>query len=122
VTVAVTVINNKSLKFVSSRILPHRLHVSKYLRKKFPGIKVNPSSTIMLKGIGNNQTHGWVNADILFVNNDKAYTSVTGAFHVVTSLATKIVVGNDILAEEGAIIDLKQGPVPSSLLEEQCLS
>ncbi|KAJ9092838.1 hypothetical protein QFC20_007266 [Naganishia adeliensis] len=82
---------------------------SLYLKRNFSSIKVNPSSTIMLKGVGNNQTHGWVNADIHFVNKEKDYTSITGAFHVVTSLAKKIIIGNDLLAEEGALIDLKEG-------------
>jgi hypothetical protein len=72
---------------------------STYLRKNFAGINVNPSSTIMLKGVRNNQTHGWVDADIHFVDKDKSHTSIICAFHVVTSLATNI--GNDILAEEG---------------------
>ncbi|GHJ85169.1 hypothetical protein NliqN6_1571 [Naganishia liquefaciens] len=80
---------------------------SQYLKKNFPDIKVNPASTIMLKGVGSNQTHGWINADIHFINDCKEYTSIPGAFHVVTSLTTKIIIGNDILAEEGALIDLK---------------
>ncbi|GHJ84923.1 hypothetical protein NliqN6_1325 [Naganishia liquefaciens] len=80
---------------------------SQYLRKNFPDIKVHPASTIMLRGVGSNQTHGWLNADIHFVNDKNGYTSITGAFHVVTSLTTKIIIGNDILAEEGALIDLK---------------
>jgi hypothetical protein len=82
---------------------------AQYLRKNFPQIKVNESSTIMLRGVGNNQTHGWMNAEVHFVNDKKEYTSITGVFHVVTSLATKIIVGNDVLAEEGAVIDLKAG-------------
>lgn len=82
---------------------------SHYLRKHFPGIKVNSASTIMLKGVGNNQTHGWVNADIHFVNTEESHTSITGVFHVVTSLSTKIIIGNDVLAEEGAVIDLEEG-------------
>jgi hypothetical protein len=82
---------------------------SQYLRKHFPGINVNSASTIMLKGVGNNQTHGWICADIHFVNQDKEHTSITGVFHVVTSLSTKIIIGNDVLAEEGALIDLKEG-------------
>ena len=80
---------------------------SQYLKKNFPHIKVNPASTIMLKGVGSKQTHGWINADLHFINDAKELTSITGAFHVVTSLTTKIIVGNDILAEEGALIDLK---------------
>lgn len=80
---------------------------SQYLKKNFPSIKVNPSSTIMLKGVGSNQTHGWINADLHFVNDTKELSSITGAFHVVTSLSTKIIIGNDILIEEGAMIDLK---------------
>jgi hypothetical protein len=82
---------------------------AQYLRKNFPNIKVNPSSTIMLRGVGNNQTHGWYHADIHFINTDKQLTTISGAFHVVTSLATKIIIGNDVLAEEGATIDLNGG-------------
>jgi hypothetical protein len=80
---------------------------SQYLKKHFPHIEVNPSSTIMLKGVGSNQTHGWIDADLHFINDTKEYTSITGAFHVVTYLTTKIIDGNDILIEEGALIDLK---------------
>lgn len=80
-----------------------------YLKKHFPNLKVNAASTIMLKGVGNNQTHGWVNASIYFENTEKGNTCIIGAFHVVTSLATKIILGNDILAEEGASIDLSNG-------------
>jgi hypothetical protein len=82
---------------------------SQYLRKHFPGIIVNTASTIMLKGVGNNQTHGLVKADIHFVNTEEGHTSITGVFHVETSLSTKIIIGNDVLAEEGALIDLKEG-------------
>jgi hypothetical protein len=63
----------------------------------------------MLRGVGSNQTHGWSHADKHFVNTDKQLTTISGAFHVVTSLATNIIIGNDILAEEGAIIDLNGG-------------
>ncbi|KAJ9091655.1 hypothetical protein QFC21_007130 [Naganishia friedmannii] len=82
---------------------------SSYLRRHFPSIKVQSASTIMLKGVGNNQTHGWIHADIHFINLNKGLTSVKGAFHVVTSLATKIIIGNDILAEEGVVINMKEG-------------
>ncbi|KAJ9110852.1 hypothetical protein QFC19_001361 [Naganishia cerealis] len=79
---------------------------SHYLKKNLPGIQVHAASTIMLKGVGNNQTHGWIYADIHFLNQEKGHTSIVGAFLVVTSLATKIIIGNDILAEEGAVINL----------------
>ncbi|KAJ9090848.1 hypothetical protein QFC20_007809 [Naganishia adeliensis] len=82
---------------------------SQYLKKNFPTVKINAASTIVLKGVGNNHTHGWINADIHFINEEQGHTSIIGVFHVVASLATKIIIGNDILAEEGAIIDLKQG-------------
>ncbi|KAJ9108682.1 hypothetical protein QFC21_000002 [Naganishia friedmannii] len=82
---------------------------SSYLRRHFPSIKVQSASTIMLKGVGNNQTHGWIHADIHFINQNKGLTSVQGPFHVVTSLATKIIIGNDILAEEGVVINMKEG-------------
>jgi hypothetical protein len=82
---------------------------SQYLRKNFPQIRVNAASTIMLKGVGNNQTHGWIKADMHFANREGSLTSISSAFHVVTSLATKIIIGNDVLAEEGAVIDLKEG-------------
>ncbi|KAJ9102233.1 hypothetical protein QFC20_005062 [Naganishia adeliensis] len=63
----------------------------------------------MLKGVGNNQTHGWIAVDMHFVNEEGSMTSIKGAFHVVTALSTKITLGNDVLAEEGALIDLKEG-------------
>jgi hypothetical protein len=85
---------------------------SNYLRKNFPSIKVNASSTIMLRGVGSNQTHGWMKTDIHFVNDNRGYTSISGVFHVVTSLATKIIIGNDVLIEEGAVIDLTASTCP----------
>jgi hypothetical protein len=65
----------------------------------------------MSKGVGNSQTYRRINADIHRINKDGAYTSITGALHVVTALSTKFIRGNNALAraEEGAIIDLEAG-------------
>lgn len=44
---------------------------SQYLKRNFPHIKVNPASTIMLKEVGSNQTHGWMNAVLHFIKEER---------------------------------------------------
>jgi hypothetical protein len=71
-----------------------------YLRKFFPDIKVMSKSAIQLHGIGANLTQGWVIMNILIPTKAGHTKTLSVALHVVTTLTTNIILGNDVLVLE----------------------
>lgn len=79
-----------------------------YLKKHFPTAKIETSSMIQLEGVGSNTTHGWVELTVNLLGPEKQITIVIVAFHVVASLATTVLIGNDVLVPEDVSISLGQ--------------
>lgn len=79
-----------------------------YLKKHFPTTKIESSSAIQLEGVGSNTTHGWAELTVNLLGPEKQITIVVVAFHVVASLSTPILIGNDVLVPEDVSISLGQ--------------
>jgi hypothetical protein len=77
-----------------------------YYRKHLSHSKMEVSSTIQLDGVGSNTTHGWVELTLYLLEPNEVTTCITAAFHVVSTLATPLLIGNDILVPQEAVISL----------------
>jgi hypothetical protein len=68
------------------------------------------SSAIQLDGVGSNTTHGWTELPLNLLSPEKEnMVTVVAAFYVVSSLATPILLGNDVLVSEAVVIDIAKG-------------
>jgi hypothetical protein len=79
------------------------------LEVNVPSTKINVTDAVRPSGIGSNQTKGWVKLRLHLITDTQALVQIYHIFHVVTNSGTKIIMGNDILATEGACIDLASG-------------
>lgn len=77
-----------------------------YPRKFFPDIKVMSKSAIQLHGIGANLTQGWVIMNILIPTKAGHTKTLSVALHVVTTLTTNIILGNDVLVLKKIQLDM----------------
>jgi hypothetical protein len=79
---------------------------SAYVKRYLPNTTIHPSSTIRLNGIGYNSTRGWISTTLYFLNRRSNYIEIPVIFHVAQSISTKIILGNDVLVEQGATVNL----------------
>jgi hypothetical protein len=77
-----------------------------YVKRHFPLLKRETASAIQLDGIGSNTAHGWVELTLNLLGPKEEITAITAAFHIVGSIATPILLGNDVLVPEEAIINI----------------
>lgn len=82
------------------------LNDATYLKKFFPDIKIITKSAIQLHGIGANLTQGWVITYILIPTQAGHTRVLSMALHVVNTLTTNIILGNDVLVPEKLQSDL----------------
>jgi hypothetical protein len=89
-----------------TRVPTHTIIDSSYVRKHLPHVKINPSSTIRLKGIGYNSTSGFINTVLYFLNRKSQRIGIPVVFHVASFISTKVILGSDIVVEQGATVNL----------------
>lgn len=80
-----------------------------FLKRHLPKVVMRSDSMIRLEGVGSNLTQGWVQLDLIFSDTKGNTFQLAGAFHVVVSIATNIIIGNDILVYHGLNLNLAEG-------------
>lgn len=82
-----------------------------YFKEHFTTSRLEVSSAIQLDGVGFDTTHGWTELTLHLLGSNKEIVTITAAFYVVTSLATSLILGNDVLVAEVVVIDIVKGIV-----------